>query len=83
MLATPTTDGYPATEVIEFLLDIVGCGAVSFRRHAQVSHILVDQARDIYDAINTHIKKTETVTGTDLDWASFRKFSDAIDPAEE
>jgi hypothetical protein len=83
MLTKPTTDGYPATEVIKFLLEVVGRDVVSFRRNAQVSYILVDRARDICDAINTHIKKTETGTGTDLDWASFAKFSDAIDPAED
>ena len=79
MLTKPTTDGYPATEVIKFLLEVVGRDVVSFRRNAQVSYILVDRARDICDAINTHIKKTEAGT----DWASFEKFSDAIDPAEE
>ena len=91
MLTKPTTDGYPATEVIKFLLEVVGRDAVSFRRHAQVSHVLVNRARDICDAINTHInthfKKIEPglehSTGTDLDWISFAKFSDAIDPAEE
>ena len=79
MLTKPTTDGYPATEVIKFLLEVVGRDVVSFRRNAQVSYMLVDRARDICDAINTHIKKTEAGT----DWASFEKFSDAIDPAEE
>ena len=78
-LTKPTTDGYPATEVIKFLLEVVGRDVVSFRRNAQVSYMLVDRARDICDAINTHIKKTEAGT----DWASFEKFSDAIDPAEE
>ena len=83
ILTKPTTDGYPATEVIKFLLEIVGRDVMSFRSNAQMAHMLVDRARDICDAINTHIKKTETGTGTDLDWISFAKFSDAIDPAEE
>ena len=84
----PTTDGYPATEVIKFLLEVVGRDVVSFRRHAAVSDLLVNRARDICDTINrhisnTHFKKFEHGVPTDLDWISFAKFSDAIDPAEE
>ena len=82
-LTKPTTAGYPATEVIKFLIEIVGRDVVSFRRNAQLSYLLVDRARDICDAINGHIKKTESGSGTDSDWASFEKFSDAIDPVEE
>jgi hypothetical protein len=65
------------------LVNVVGRDVVSFRRNAQVSYLLVDRARDICDAINTHIKITEGGSGTDSDWASFEKFSDAIDPVEE
>ena len=78
-----TTEGYPATEVIKFLIEVVGRDVVSFRRNAQLSYLLVDRARDICDAINVHIKKTESGSGTDSDWASFEKFSAAIDPVEE
>jgi len=78
-LTKPTTEGYPATEVIKYLIEVVGRDVVSFRRNAQVSYMLVDRARDICDAINVHIKKTESGT----DWASFEKFSDAVDPVEE
>jgi len=78
-LTKPTTEGYPVTEVIKYLIEVVGRDVVSFRRNAQVSFILVDRARDICDAINIHVKKTESGT----DWASFEKFSDAIDPVEE
>ena len=78
-----TTEAYPATEVIKFLIEVVGRDVVSFRRNAQLSYLLVDRARNICDAINTHIKKTESGSGTDSDWASFEKFSEAIDPVEE
>ena len=78
-LTKPTTEGYPATEVIKYLIEVVGRDVVSFRRNAQVSFLLVDRARDICDAINIHIEKTESGT----DWSSFEKFSDAIDPVEE
>ncbi|KAH9014239.1 hypothetical protein EDB84DRAFT_1568279 [Lactarius hengduanensis] len=77
-LTKPTTEGYPATEVIKYLIEVVGRDVVSFRRNAQVSYMLVDRARDICDAINTHIKKTES----GIDWSSFEKFTDAIDPVE-
>ena len=82
-LTKPNTEGYPATEVIKFLIEVVGRDVVSFRRNAQLSYLLVDRARNICDAINTHIKKTESGSGTDSDWASFEKFSAAIDPVEE
>ena len=75
----PTTEGYPATEAIKYLVEVVGRDVVSFRRNTQVSFMLVDRARDLCDAINIHIKKTETGT----DWASFEKFTDALDPVEE
>ncbi|KAF8265882.1 hypothetical protein EI94DRAFT_1734447 [Lactarius quietus] len=75
----PTTEGYPATEIIKYLIEVVGRDVVSFRRNAQVPFMLIDRARDICDAINIHIKKTESGT----DWASFEKFSDALDPVEE
>jgi hypothetical protein len=75
----PTTEGYPATEVIKYLIEVVARDVVSFRRNTQVSFMLVERARDLCDAINIHIKKTESGT----DWASFEKFSDALDPVEE
>ena len=74
-----TTEGYPATEVIKYLIEVVGRDVVSFKRNAQVSFMLVDRSRDICDAINAHIKKTESGT----DWASFEKFANALDPVEE
>ena len=82
-LTKPATEGYPATEVIKFLIEVVGRDVVCFRRNTQLSYLLVDRARDICDAINVHIKKTESGSGTDTEWASFEKFSDAIDPVEE
>ncbi|KAI9449587.1 hypothetical protein BJY52DRAFT_1227701 [Lactarius psammicola] len=79
MLTKPTTEGYPATEIIKYLIEVVGRDVVSFRRNSQVSFLLVDRAREICDAINSHIKKTESGT----DWASFEKFSNAVDPVED
>ncbi|KAI0249092.1 hypothetical protein BJV78DRAFT_1284237 [Lactifluus subvellereus] len=69
---------YPATEIIKYLIDVVGYDVVSFRRNAQVSYMLVDRAREICDAINGHIQNTESGG----DWTSFEKFTQAIDPIE-
>ncbi|KAI9435075.1 hypothetical protein H4582DRAFT_702236 [Lactarius indigo] len=78
-LTKPAADGYPATNVIEYLVEIVGRDVVSFRRNAQVSYLLVDRARDICDVVNIYIRNTESGT----DWSSFGRFSNAIDPVEE
>ncbi|KAI0300712.1 hypothetical protein B0F90DRAFT_1817465 [Multifurca ochricompacta] len=72
-------EGYPATEVIKYLIDVVGHDVVSFRRNTQVSYMLVDRAREICDAINGHIRRAESGN----DWASFEKFTNAIDPIED
>lgn len=72
-------EAYPATEVVKYLIDSVGHDVMSFRRNAQVSYLLVDRARDICDAINTYIQRTESGE----DWISFDKFTNAIDPIEE
>ena len=72
-------EAYPATDVIKYLIDTVGHDVMSFRRNTQVSYLLVDRARDICDAINGYIQRTE---GGE-DWASFDKFTNAIDPIEE
>jgi hypothetical protein len=74
-----SSEAYPATELIKYLIDAVGRDVVSFRRNAQVSYLLVDRTRDIFDAINAYIQRTESGE----DWNSFDKFTNAIDPIEE
>jgi hypothetical protein len=74
-----STEAYPATELIKYLIDAVGRDVMSFRRNAQVSYLLVDRTRDIFDAINAYIQRTETGE----DWDSYDKFTNAIDPIEE
>jgi len=74
-----SNEAYPATDVIKYLIDTVGHDVMSFRRNTQVSYMLVDRARDICDAINGCIQRTE---GGE-DWMSFDKFTNAIDPVEE
>jgi hypothetical protein len=73
--------GPAATEVAEYLVQAVGRDVVSFRRNTQVSYMVVERARDIVKAINEYIVKVEdSTTG---DWASFEKFTMAIEPLEE
>lgn len=74
-----SNEAYPATELIKYLIDAVGRDVMSFRRNAQVSYLLVDRTRDIFDAINTHIQRTESGE----DWDSYDRFTNAIDPIEE
>jgi hypothetical protein len=74
-----SNEAYPATELIKYLIDAVGRDVMSFRRNAQVSYLLVDRTRDIFDAINTYIQRTESGE----DWESYDKFTSAIDPIEE
>ena len=74
-----SNEAYPATEVIKYLIDAVGRDVMSFSRNAQVSYLLVDRTRDIFDAINTYILRTESGE----DWDSYDKYTNAIDPIEE
>jgi len=74
-----SNEAYPATEVIKYLIDAVGRDVMSFRRNAQVSYLLVDRTRDIFDVINAYIQSTESGE----DWNSFDKYTNAIDPIEE
>lgn len=74
-----SNEAYPATELIKYLIDAVGRDVMSFRRNAQVSYLLVDKTRDIFDAINAYIQRTESGE----DWDSYDKFTNAIDPIEE
>lgn len=74
-----SNEAYPATEVIKYLIDAVGRDVMSFRRNAQVSYLLYDRTRDIFDAINAYIQRTESGE----DWDSFDKYTNAIDPIEE
>ena len=74
-----SNEPYPATEIIKYLIDAVGRDVMSFRRNTQVSYLLVDRTRDIFDAINAYIQRTESGE----DWDSFDKYTNAIDPIEE
>jgi hypothetical protein len=74
-----SSEAYPATELVKYLIDAVGRDVMSFRRNAQVSYLLVDRTRDIFDAINAFIQRTESGE----DWDSYDKFTNAIDPIEE
>ena len=70
---------YPATKVIKYLIDAVDGDVMSFRPHAQVSYLLVDRSRDLFDAINVYIQRTES----EEDLGSFDIFIRAIDLIKE
>ena len=74
-----TPNHYPATDVIKYLINTVGQDVMTFQRNTQVSYLLLDRARDIFNAINDYVQRTE---GGE-DWRSFDKFTSAIDPVEE
>ncbi|KAI0067848.1 hypothetical protein BV25DRAFT_1911714 [Artomyces pyxidatus] len=71
--------GFPATELIKYLIEAIGHDVVAFRRNTQISYRLVDRVRDICNEINALIKKVDEEDS----WESYEKFSAAIDPLEE
>ncbi|KAI0067483.1 hypothetical protein BV25DRAFT_1111046 [Artomyces pyxidatus] len=71
--------GFPATELIKYLIEAVGHDVVAFRRNTQISYRLVDRVRDICNEINSLIQKVEDEDS----WDSYDKFTAAIDPLEE
>ncbi|KAI0263560.1 hypothetical protein BC834DRAFT_971251 [Gloeopeniophorella convolvens] len=73
-------DAFPATDVIKYLIQIVGRDVISFRRNTQVSYMVVERAKEIVSAINRYIKQVEGGSG---DWGSFEKFTAAIAPLED
>ncbi|KAG8708729.1 hypothetical protein FRC09_001075, partial [Ceratobasidium sp. 395] len=70
---------YPATDLVEHLIKLVGADVCALRKNTQTSYRFVDTARSLCDSINELIKRTED----DGDWDAFQKYSDAIDPLEE
>jgi hypothetical protein len=74
-------DDHGATEVVKYLLEAVGRCIASFQRNTHVSYMVVERARDIVKAINKCIIDVES-SATE-DWASYDKFSKAIEPLEE
>jgi DNA-binding LacI/PurR family transcriptional regulator len=74
-------DDHGATEAVKYLLQAVARDIVSLQRNTHVSYMVAERARDIVKAINECIVNVENdVTG---DWASYDKFSEAIEPLEE
>jgi hypothetical protein len=74
-------DDHGATEVVKYLLQAIGRDIVSLQRNTHVSYMVAERARDIVKAINECITNVEdSATG---DWASYDKFSEAIEPLEE
>lgn len=78
-LASVRSGGFPATELIRYLIEAIGQDVSAFRRNAHVSYRLVDRIRDICNEINAHIQKVDEEDS----WDSYEKFTAAIDPLEE
>ncbi len=76
-------DDRGATETVKYLLQAVGRGIVSLQRNTHVSYMVAERARDIVKAINKCIDDVENDVTADGDWASYVKYSEAIDPLEE
>ncbi|KAF8497915.1 hypothetical protein F5888DRAFT_1803368 [Russula emetica] len=74
-------DDHGATEGVKYLLQAVGRDIVSLQRNTHVSYMVAERARDIVNAINKCIIDVEN-SATE-DWASFDKFSKAIEPLED
>ncbi|KAI0263561.1 hypothetical protein BC834DRAFT_844447 [Gloeopeniophorella convolvens] len=72
--------GFPATEVIRYLLKTVDRDVVTFRRNTQVPYMILDRVRELVNGIDGLIKKVEEGTG---DWNSFDAYSRAIAPLED
>jgi len=69
-----------AAEAVKYLLQAVGRDIESFQRNTHVSYMVAERARDIVKEINKCIINVEN---GEEDWASYDKFSAAIDPLEE
>ncbi|KAI0056747.1 hypothetical protein BV25DRAFT_1842149 [Artomyces pyxidatus] len=71
--------GFPATELIKYLIEAAGHDVVSFRRNTQISYQLVDRTRYICNVINSLIEAVDD----DETWDTYDRFTAAVDPLEQ
>lgn len=71
--------GYPATELIKFLIQAIAHDVCLAKRNSHTLFSAVERARDVYDAINMLIDKVSL----EPDWSSYDKYTAMIDPLEE
>ncbi|KAJ2936173.1 hypothetical protein H1R20_g921, partial [Candolleomyces eurysporus] len=75
-------DGYPATALINILLQHYGIDFPKYKRNINTFHKLFERWKSVYDAILALMGKVEAATETP-DWDSFLYYTAAIGPLEE
>jgi hypothetical protein len=80
-LTNVSGQGFPATEVVKFLIQTVGRDVCAIKRNSLSAYELVHGSGKIYKAINGLIDKIERGDG-DF-WDNFRMYTQAIDSLEE
>ncbi|KAL0952565.1 hypothetical protein HGRIS_006821 [Hohenbuehelia grisea] len=79
-LTTLSNGEFPATEVIKYLVKVVGHDACSAQRNAQTTYAFVQRARDIGSKINELIGRVEA---DNTNWVDFLAYTGMIDPLED
>ena len=76
--------GNPATEMIQLLLGHINKEAVQFKRSKASSKQILMKANDVYTGIEQHIEgiKKKTEKAEEVEWRSFKTYTDAIPPLE-
>ena len=74
-------EGYPATDLVKYLLKNIALDISKFRRHIQSSFAIVRRSRNVYDALQPLMSSVQTAQTSD--WSRFDKYTAAIGPLEE
>ncbi|KAJ2919520.1 hypothetical protein MD484_g912, partial [Candolleomyces efflorescens] len=74
--------GYPATALINVLLQHYNIDFAKYKRNTKISHKLLELWGRIYDAILVEMDKVQKA-GDTPDWNAFDKYTGAIAPFEE
>ena len=74
-------EGYPATDLVKYLLKNIALDISKFRRHIQSSFAIVRRSRNVYDALQPLMSSVQTAQTSD--WRGFDKYTAAIGPLEE
>jgi hypothetical protein len=74
--------GYPATALINILLQHYNIDFGKYKRNTKISHKLLELWGKIYEAILAEMDKVHKA-GDTPDWEAFSKYTEAIAPFEE
>lgn len=74
-------EGYPATDLVKYLLKNIALDISKFRRHIQSSFAIVRRSRNVYDALQPLMRSVEIAQTSD--WRGFDRYTAAIGPLEE